>query len=115
MRAIFIGLIVGILISVVSTLGILICNWNPAHYIEKGLLCKTASIFYWPIIPQSLIVFRFVEVDGLNATLPFLIMNLITIAEFILLSLFISWIYKKTNSMFYSRRTKSKNRCTTTH
>ena len=45
-KAIFIGLIVGILISVVSTLGILICNWNPAHYIEKGLLCKTASIFY---------------------------------------------------------------------
>lgn len=94
-KAIFIGLIVGILFSVISIMGISYCEWNPAHYIDKGPICKMASIFYWPIIPQSLVFYSIVQVDGTGTTVAFLVMSLITIVEFILLAMIISWVYSK--------------------
>ncbi|MBS3083809.1 hypothetical protein J4423_03325 [Candidatus Pacearchaeota archaeon] len=96
-KAIFIGLILGVLVAVISTLGILICNWNPVEgsVIPQGLCRTPIQLFYLPVMPQSFIVFIFAEAGGLKSILPFLIMNLITIAEFVLLSIIISWIYKK--------------------
>jgi len=79
----------------VSTLGILICNWNPVDYVDKGIICEMASIFYWPIIPQSLVFYSIVQVDGTGMTMAFLIMSLITIAEFVLRSIIISWVYSE--------------------
>ena len=94
-KTIIVGSILGILFSVIGVIGIFYCEWNPAHYIDKGSLCKMASIFYWPIIPQSILVFAFAGADGTGTTLPFLIMSLITVVEFILISIVVSWTYNK--------------------
>jgi len=100
-KAIIIGVIVGLFFSIMGIIGIYWCQWNPAHYVNNGLLCKDLGyVFYLPIIFQSSLIQPgniYFNKYGIHSggDLSFVIMIVITIIEFILLSLIISWILRK--------------------
>ena len=83
-KEIVVGLIIGVLFSVIAIVGMLKCQWNPAHYIYKGEICDAISIFFLPVAPQSFILFVFGESDGFGPKTFFalLIMIIITILIF---------------------------------
>ena len=94
-REVLVGLVIGILVSLISPIGLFVCNWNPVEgsVVPDGLCRSPLQVFYVPVIPQSLILYSF-NSPLYNLVLATIAMNLITIVEFVLLSIIALKIYR---------------------
>ena len=53
-KAIFIGLILALIFSIGGIVGTYKCQWNPAHYVNKGEICLVSGfIFYVKVSPEN--------------------------------------------------------------